>query len=200
MNAVVFVNGTIADADRAAISIFDHGFLYGEGIYETLRTYGRQPFLFDRHMRRMRHSAELMRLDVPFADAALLADVEKTMAAPVTAIVAYDERFFVNAGRLFPHFPQIADMFVNSSEVAKETAFRNGTLQGAYLILAARALGIDAGPMSGFDNAKVDAEFFGSGETKNWRSNFLVNLGHGDPAKLFPRGPRLSFEEACRLL
>jgi len=127
-------------------------------------------------------------------------NVEKTMAAPVTAIVAHDERFFANASRLFPHFPQIADMFANSPKMAEETAFRNGTLQGAYLILAARSLGLDAGPMSGFDNAKVDAEFFASDDTKGWRSNFLVNLGHGDPAKLFPRGPRLPFEEASRLL
>ena len=127
-------------------------------------------------------------------------NVEKTMAAPVTAIVAHDERFFANAARLFPHFPQIADMFVNSPKMAEETAFRNGTLQGGYFILAARSLGLDCGPMSGFDNAKVDAEFFASGDTKGWRSNFLVNLGYGDPAKLFPRGPRLPFEEASRLL
>jgi 3-hydroxypropanoate dehydrogenase len=128
------------------------------------------------------------------------ANVEKTMAAPVTAIVAHDERFFDQAARLFPHFPAIAEMFANSPELARETAFRNGTLQGAYLILAARSLGLDSGPMSGFDNAKVDAEFFASGDAKGWRSNFLVNLGYGDPAKLFPRGPRLAFEEVCRLL
>jgi 3-hydroxypropanoate dehydrogenase len=128
------------------------------------------------------------------------ANVEKTMSAPVTAIVAHDERFFEQAARLFPHYPAIAGMFANSPELAKETAFRNGTLQGAYLILAARSLGLDAGPMSGFDNAKVDAEFFASGDAKGWRSNFLVNLGHGDPAKLFPRSPRLPFDETCRLL
>jgi 3-hydroxypropanoate dehydrogenase len=127
-------------------------------------------------------------------------NVEKTMSAPVTAIVAHDERFFANAARLFPHFPQIADMFANSPKMAEETAFRNGTLQGAYLILAARSLGLDAGPMSGFDNAKVDAEFLASGDTKGWRSNFLVNLGYGDPAKLFARSPRLPFDEVCRLL
>ena len=132
--------------------------------------------------------------------ALMAGNVEKTMAAPVTAIVAHDDRFFEHAARLFPHYPAIADMFANSPELAKETAFRNGTLQGAYLILAARSVGLDSGPMSGFDNARVDAEFFASGDTKGWRSNFLVNLGHGDPAKLFPRGPRLPFDEVCRLL
>ena len=81
MNAVVFVNGTITDADRASVAVFDHGFLFGEGIYETLRTYGREPFLFDRHLRRLRHSASLLALDVPWSDADLLADVRKTMAA-----------------------------------------------------------------------------------------------------------------------
>jgi branched-chain amino acid aminotransferase len=89
MNAVVFVNGRIASAQDATISIFDHGFLYGEGIYETLRTYDREPFLFDRHMHRMRHSAELLRLDVPFSDAALLEDVKKTMAAHADLREAY---------------------------------------------------------------------------------------------------------------
>jgi 3-hydroxypropanoate dehydrogenase len=87
-------------------------------------------------------------------------NLDKTMAAPVTAIIAYDDRFYDLAPRLFPHYPQIKDVFVNSPEVAESTAFRNGSLQGAYFILAARALGLDCGPMSGFDNAKVDAEFF----------------------------------------
>jgi 3-hydroxypropanoate dehydrogenase len=134
-------------------------------------------------------------------------NVEKTMSAPVTAIVAHDERFFDQAARLFPHFPGMREVFANSAKLAEETAFRNGTLQGAYLILAARALGLDSGPMSGFDNAKVDAEFFpapdGADEVNpagRWRSNFLVNLGYGDPTKLFPRGPRLAFDEACKLL
>jgi len=127
-------------------------------------------------------------------------NVEKTMSAPVTAIVAHDERFFDHASRLFPHYPAIREMFASSPKVAEETALRNGTLQGAYLIVAARSLGLDCGPMSGFDNAKVDAEFFGASDMKGWRSNFLVNLGHGDPAKLYPRGPRLPFDEACRLL
>ncbi len=139
------------------------------------------------------------------------ANVDKTIAAPVTAIVAYDERFYEEAPRLFPHYPGIRDMFINSPELAEATAFRNGTLQGAYLILAARSLGLDCGPMSGFDNAKVDEEFFppplGSEEamdevkpTGRLRSNFLCNLGYGDPAGLHPRGPRLEFEEACRLI
>src|SRR4051812_14384472 len=86
-------------------------------------------------------------------------NVDKTMAAPVTAVIGYDERFYELAPRLFPHYPQIADVFVNSPEVAESTAFRNGSLQGAYLILAARAVGLDCGPMSGFENAKVDDEF-----------------------------------------
>jgi len=139
------------------------------------------------------------------------ANLNKTMAAPVTAIVAYDERFYEMAPRLFPHYPGLRDTFINSPELAEATAFRNGTLQGAYLILAARSLGLDCGPMSGFDNAKVDEEFFppspgsegAAGEFKpagRLRSNFLCNLGYGDPAGLHPRGPRLEFEEACRLL
>jgi len=139
------------------------------------------------------------------------ANVDKTMAAPVTVIVAYDERFYEEAPRLFPHYPGMRDLFINSPELAEATAFRNGTLQGAYLILAARSLGLDCGPMSGFDNAKVDEEFFppprrdeeAMDEVKpagRLRSNFLCNLGYGDPAGLHPRGPRLEFEEACRLI
>jgi len=139
------------------------------------------------------------------------ANVDKTMAAPVTAIVAYDERFYEQAPRLFPHYPGMRDLFINSPELTDATAFRNGTLQGAYLILAARSLGLDCGPMSGFDNAKVDDEFFppprrdeqAMDEVKpagRLRSNFLCNLGYGDPAGLHPRGPRLEFEEACRLI
>jgi len=138
-------------------------------------------------------------------------NVDKTMAAPVTAIIAYDDRFYDLAGRLFPHYPQIRDVFVNSPEVAESTAFRNGSLQGAYFILAARALGLDCGPMSGFDNAKVDAEFFPvpAGLQKSAtevmpegriKSNFLCNLGYGDAKGLHPRLPRLSFEEVCRVM
>jgi len=138
-------------------------------------------------------------------------NVEKTMAAPVTAIVAYDERFYEQAPRLFPHSPGMRDLFINAPDLAEATAFRNGTLQGAYLILAARSLGLDCGPMSGFYNAKVDREFFppepvSEGAIDDFkaagrlRSNFLCNLGYGDPSGLHPRGPRLEFEEACRLI
>jgi len=136
-------------------------------------------------------------------------NVDKTMAAPVTAIIAYDERFYEQMPRLFPHNPGMRDVFANSPELAQTTAFRNGTLQGAYFILAARSLGLDCGPMSGFDNAKVDEEFFPAPAEEpstqampqgRLRSNFLSNLGYGDPAGLFPRSPRLEFDEACRLL
>jgi 3-hydroxypropanoate dehydrogenase len=122
-------------------------------------------------------------------------NLEKTMVAPVTVIVAHDLRFYDQLPRLFPH-ADARSWFAGSEALAEVTAFRNGTLQGAYLILAARAIGLDTGPMSGFDNAKVDAAFFAG---TSWRSNFLVNLGHGDPAGLFERSPRLSFDEACRL-
>jgi 3-hydroxypropanoate dehydrogenase len=138
-------------------------------------------------------------------------NLEKTMQAPVTAIVAYDQCFYENMPRLFSHNPGFRDLFANSPELAETTAFRNGTLQGGYFILAARSLGLDCGPMSGFDNAKVDAEFFTPAacaeETATEvpttccvKSNFLCNLGYGDPAGLYPRNPRLEFEEACRLL
>ena len=132
-------------------------------------------------------------------------NVDKTMQAPVTAIVGYDFKFFEQTPRLFPHNPAIRENFANNPKLAEITAFRNGSLQGAYLILAARSLGLDCGPMSGFDNAKVDAEFFSSNagnppEFVDVKSNFLCNLGHGDHSKLFPRNPRLTFEEACALL
>ncbi|MFN7308628.1 MAG: malonic semialdehyde reductase [Acetobacteraceae bacterium] len=122
-------------------------------------------------------------------------NLEKTMAAPVTVIVCYDSYFYDKLGQLFPH-ADAKPWFTSSPEFAEKTAFRNGSLQGAYLMLAARAIGLDVGAMSGFDNAKVDELFlFGTG----WKSNFLVNLGFGDPAGLFPRSPRLSFDEAARL-
>ena len=138
-------------------------------------------------------------------------NVEKTMKASVTAIVAYDLRFYDKLPKLFPPNPKMASIFAESPELAEVTAMRNSSLQGAYLIIAARALGLDCGPMSGVDNAKVDHEFFGAGReeqasdeeffpTTHVRSNFLCNLGYGDPAKLFPRGPRLNFEEVCVLL
>lgn len=123
-------------------------------------------------------------------------NVDKTMAAPVTVIVAYDLDFHEQLPKLFPHADARA-WFDGPQEGRREAALRNGSLQGAYLILAARALGLDAGPMSGFDNALVDAAFFAG---TSIRSNFLVNLGHGDPAGLFPRLPRLSFEEAAQIV
>lgn len=123
-------------------------------------------------------------------------NTEKTMAAPVTVIVAYDPKFYEKLPKLFPHNADAISWFTSNDALAASTAFRNGTLQGAYLIIAARSLGLDTGAMSGFDNATVDAAFFlGNG----WRSNFLVNLGYGDPSGLFDRSPRLSFEEACTL-
>ena len=122
-------------------------------------------------------------------------NLAKTLAAPVTAIVAHDEDFHEKLPYLFPH-TDAKSWFDGPRENRRAAAFRNGTLQGAYLILAARALGLDTGPMSGFDNAKVDAAFFAGTTIK---SNFLVNLGIGDPRGLFPRSPRLSFDEAARI-
>jgi 3-hydroxypropanoate dehydrogenase len=122
---------------------------------------------------------------------------EKTMGAPVTVIVAYDPRFYYRLPRLFPHNPDAMSWFTGNDSLAATTAFRNGTLQGAYLILAARALGLDTGPMSGFDNAMVDELFLAD---RGWRSNFLCNIGHGDATGLFARSPRLDFDEACVLL
>jgi 3-hydroxypropanoate dehydrogenase len=124
-------------------------------------------------------------------------NVEQTMAAPVTAIVAHDTRFFELMAKLSPSRPEIATRFGSLPDAARERlAFQGGTLQGAYLMLAARAVGLDCGPMGGFDRGKVDADFFPDGR---WRSNFLVNLGYGDPSALRPRAPRLDFEEACRI-
>ena len=119
---------------------------------------------------------------------------DKTMQAPVTAIVAHDTQFFDLLPRLF--HDQGARSWFAGRPHAYETALRNGSLQAAYLILALRALGLDCGPMSGFDNAKVDAAFFPDGRV---RSNFLINIGYGDPATLFPRNPRLDFDEACQI-
>ena len=138
-------------------------------------------------------------------------NVEKTMKAPVTAIIAYDLLFFEKLPKLFAHAPGMRDLFAQNPQLVEETAKRNSSLQGAYLIIAARALGLDCGPMSGFDNAKVDEEFFGASKEHeayeqeffpagHVKSNFLCNLGHGDESKLFPRGPRLAFNEACTLL
>jgi 3-hydroxypropanoate dehydrogenase len=123
-------------------------------------------------------------------------NLAKTMAAPVTAIVAYDPKFHDHLPKLFPHADARA-WFVGNEALATETAFRNSTLQGAYFIIAARALGIDTGPMSGFDKAKVDEAFFAE---NGWKSNFLINLGHGDATKLFARSPRFEFAEACQIV
>ena len=120
-------------------------------------------------------------------------NLEKTMSAPVTVIAAIDTEFYEKLPALFPH-ADAQSWFTSSAQMAEETAFRNATLQAGYLILAARALGLDTGAMSGFDKAKVDDAFFAG--TK-WKSNFLINIGHGDPSKLFGRLPRLSFEDAC---
>ena len=123
-------------------------------------------------------------------------NLEKTMTAPVTVIVATDKLFYEQLPKLFPH-ADAKSWFTSSPALAEETAFRNSTLQGAYLILAARAMGLGAGAMSGFDKTKVDAAFFAG---TNWTANFLVNLGFGDESGLFPRSPRLTFDEACRIV
>lgn len=123
-------------------------------------------------------------------------NLDKTMAAPATVIVAYDLQFYENLPRLFPQV-DAKSWFTGNAAHAETTAFRNGTLQGAYLILAARALGLDVGPMSGFDGALLDAAFFAGTSLK---SNFLANLGYGDPSKLRPRNPRLEFDEAARIV
>lgn len=122
-------------------------------------------------------------------------NIEKTMAAPVVCIVAHDPKFYDNLPRLFPH-ADAKPWFTANPALAEETALRNGTLQGAYLIMAARALGLDAGPMSGFDRAKVDEIFLWD---RGWKSNFLINLGHGDKSALQSRLPRLFFDEVCLL-
>jgi nitroreductase len=120
----------------------------------------------------------------------------KTMNAPVTAIIGYDVDFPDHLPRLFPH-NQDAKNWFKDPVLREATAFRNGTLQGAYFIIAARAVGLDCGPMSGFDNAGVDKEFFAG---TNIKSNFICSLGYGDPSGLFPRSPRLAFDEACKIL
>ena len=120
----------------------------------------------------------------------------KTMAAPVTAIIGYDLRFYENMDKLFPNAPGARSWFDYDEKVAFTNAFRGGTLQGAYLIIAARALGLDCGPMGGFDNIKVDELFFAGTAIK---SNFLCNLGYGDSKGIYPRNKRLSFDEACRI-
>jgi len=120
---------------------------------------------------------------------------EKTMTAPVTVIVAYDEEFYERLPELFPH-GDARSWFTGSPEMAYETAFRNSSMQAAYLILAARSLGLDTGPMSGFDPSKVNEAFFSG---TSWKANLLINLGYGAPEKLYDRLMRLEFDDACRL-
>lgn len=123
-------------------------------------------------------------------------NVEKSRTAPVVAIIAYDLEFYEKLPKLFPHV-DARSWFVGNPRLIEETAFRNSALQGAYFMLAARALGLDCGPMSGFNAEKVNAEFFPDGK---YKVNFICNLGYGDPSKLYPRDPRLDFEEACSVL
>jgi 3-hydroxypropanoate dehydrogenase len=123
-------------------------------------------------------------------------NVNKTMSAPVTAIIGFDLEFYEYFPKLFPH-TDARSWFVGKDAAIQTTAFRNGSLQGAYFLIAARSLGLDCGPMSGFNNAGVDAEFFANTSIK---SNFLINLGYGDASKLHPRGPRLTFDEVCKIL
>ena len=138
-------------------------------------------------------------------------NVEKTMSAPVTVIVAYDMKFYEQLPKLFPQSPGMVSLFQSNPDLTESTAKRNSSLQGAYLIMAGRALGLDCGPMSGFDQAKVDEGFFAAGKPcfgcdqeffpeGHVKTNFLCNLGYGDPGGLFPRLPRLAFAEACSLL
>src|SRR5438128_3158002 len=129
--------------------------------------------------------------------ALMAGNVDKTMAAPVTAIIAHDELFYEKLPKLFPQNPGIRDYFVNSPDLGVIHGFRNGSLQGGYFILAARSLGLDCGPMSGFDEAAVDKLYFAGTRV---RTNFLCNIGYGDPSGLFPRSPRLGFQDACRVV
>ena len=141
-------------------------------------------------------------LTTPEAKAHLLpalnpGNVAKTSSAPVTCVLGYDRRFYEHAESLFPHNPQMYGSFARDAGHAETTAFRNATLQAGYFLLAARALGLDCGPMSGFNEEAVNAAFFADGRC---RVNFLCNLGYGDPGKLFGRLPRLEFEQACTVL
>ncbi len=122
---------------------------------------------------------------------------EKTMTAPAIALIGHDLDFYEHLPKLFPNNPKMKDNFAGKPELIQTVAFRNGSLQGAYFILAARALGLDCGPMSGFNNDALDKEFFAG---TNIKSNFICAVGHGDPAGVFPRNPRLSFDEACKIV
>jgi 3-hydroxypropanoate dehydrogenase len=124
-------------------------------------------------------------------------NVDKTMAAPFTAIVAFDTEFYEKMPKLFPARPEMRDAIAaRPAEVRDKQAYQSATLQAGYLIVVARGLGLDCGPMAGFDPAKVDAAFFPDGK---WKTTLLINIGYGDPTKLHPRLPRLAFEEACRI-
>ena len=123
-------------------------------------------------------------------------NVAKVMQAPVTVIIGHDLEFYEKLPHLFPH-ADARSWFVGNEKLIQSTTFRNGTLQGAYLIMAARAVGLDCGPMSGFDNEGVDKAFFSGGAIK---SNFICALGYGDPSAVFPRSPRLTFDEACQII
>ena len=123
-------------------------------------------------------------------------NVVKVMQAPVTVIIGHDLEFYEKLPQLFPH-ADARSWFLGNEKLIQSTAFRNGTLQGAYLIMAARAVGLDCGPMSGFDNDGVDKAFFPGSATK---SNFICSLGYGDPSAVFPRSPRLPFDEACQIV
>ncbi len=125
------------------------------------------------------------------------ANVKRAQSAPVIAIIGHDLEFFDHLPRLYPPAPENRKIFEKNEIAAEITAFRNATLQGAYFIMAARAVGLDCGPMSGFDNARVDQEFFAG---TNVKSNFLCSLGHADPDSHYPRGPRFDFDEVCQLL
>lgn len=124
-------------------------------------------------------------------------NVKKTMAAPVTVIIINDHEFYQKMPQLFPH-TDAKSWFVGKPDYIKETAERNGTLQGAYLLMAARSLGLDCGPMSGFNKDKIKEAFFAN--QTDWKANFICNLGYGDPSALHPRSPRLSFDEACDIV
>lgn len=124
-------------------------------------------------------------------------NVEKTMAAPAIAVLAFDLEFYEYLPRLFPHNPAMKEAYIGKEKLTHDTAFRNGSLQGGYFIMAARALGLDCGPMSGFNKKGVKEAFF---PDQNVEINFLCNLGFGDPASLYPRGPRFEFDEVCEIL
>ena len=124
-------------------------------------------------------------------------NVDKTRSAPVVVIVATDNQFFEHMPLVFSNFPDAKALFEGNAALASATATRNSTLSGAYFMIAARAVGLDCGPMCGFDAAKVNAEFFPDGRCS---VNFILNLGYGDPSKLFPRNTRLSFDQACTVL